>query len=248
MGPVADHSAAGGSVAAPGVAALPRSSRGGITPQRRGFRDDDPFYVFSCRVVAGALRLLADIHVSGMEHCPPAGRGGLILASNHLCVADIPLTGAWCPRAVIYFAKREVRDWPVVGRVGQAYGQIFARRGEGDRQAIRESLACLAAGQVLGIFPEGHRSRGHGLLRAQPGVAFLALRSGVPVWPVAITGTERIGKDVRPRVILSGGLPFDPLAVARETAGPAPSHQDVADAIMRRIAALLPEHLRGVYR
>ena len=63
-------------------------------------------------------------------------------------------------------------------------------RGEADRQAIRVSLACLAAGNVLGVFPEGHRSLGRGLLPAQPGIGLLAARSGVPVWPVAVTGTD----------------------------------------------------------
>ena len=194
-----------------------------------------------------ALRGAADIQVRGMEHCPPTGSGGLILVSNHLNVTDIPLIGAWCPRAVLFFAKSEVRDWPIVGGIGQAYGQIFARRGEADRQAIRESLACVAAGQVLGIFPEGHRSPGAGLLPAQPGVALLAARSAAPVWPVAVTGSDRIFKDLRPRVTLTGGLPFDPLAVAREEQGREPSHQEVADAIMRRVAALLPDSFRGHY-
>jgi 1-acyl-sn-glycerol-3-phosphate acyltransferase len=183
-----------------------------------------------------------------MELCPPSGSGGLILVSNHLNVTDIPLIGAWCPRAVLFFAKSEVRDWPIVGGIGQAYGQIFARRGEADRQAIRESLACVAAGQVLGIFPEGHRSPGTGLLPAQPGVALLAARSAAPVWPVAVTGSDRIFKDLRPRVTLTGGLPFDPLAVAREEQGREPSHQEVADGIMRRVAALLPDSFRGHYK
>ncbi|MGH2369114.1 MAG: lysophospholipid acyltransferase family protein, partial [Chloroflexota bacterium] len=188
------------------------------------------------------------VKVEGMERCPPTGSGGLILACNHLSYFDIPLLGAWCPRAVIFIAKSEVRRWPVVGQIGLAYGQIFVRRGEADRQAIREALACLAAGQVLGVFAEGHRSPSAGLLRAQPGAGLLARRAGVPVWPVAVTGTERIGTTLRPRVNFTGGAPFDPLAAAREDCGPSPSHQDVADTIMRRIAALLPEHRRGVYR
>jgi 1-acyl-sn-glycerol-3-phosphate acyltransferase len=218
-----------------------------VAPQRRGFRDDDPFYIFSRAVVRAALRAAADVRVTGMEHCPPRSNGGLILASNHLAVTDIPLIGAWCPRAVLFFSKSEVRDWPVVGGIGQAYGQIFARRGEADRQAIRETLACLAAGQVVGIFPEGHRSRGAGVLPAQPGIALLAARSGVPVLPVAVTGSDEIGKRLRPRVTVTVGPAFDPLAVARAEHGGQAGHQEVADAIMRRVAALLPPAARGVY-
>ena len=230
----------------PGPVTAGRS--GGIVPQRRGFRDRAPFYLFARGVVAGTMLALADVRATGLERLPPAGSGGLILASNHVSMADVPLLGAWCPRTVIFFTKSEVRDWPVVGGIATSFGNIFVRRGAADRQAIRETLACLAAGQVVAIFPEGHRNHGAGLRPAQPGVALLALRSGVPVWPVAITGTERIGRRFRPRVTLTGGEPFDPLAAARQEAGPAPTHQDVADAIMRRVAALLPEHLRGVYR
>jgi 1-acyl-sn-glycerol-3-phosphate acyltransferase len=229
-----------------GAQTLSGASR--TAPQRRGFPDDHPWYLLSRAAVRAFLRAVASVRVSGMERCPPSGSGGLLLVCNHLNVMDIPLTAAWCPRAVIYFAKSEVRDWPLVGGIGTIYGQIYARRGEADRHAIRESLSCLAADNVLGIFPEGHRSRGQGLLRAQPGVGLLAARSGVKVWPVAVTGTYRILKAVRPRVTLTGGEPFDPMTVARETYGPSPSHQEVADAIMGRIAALLPEPLRGAYR
>jgi len=221
---------------------------GAIVPQRRGWPDRHPWYRFSRFAVRAFLRSVADIEVSGMELCPPATGAGLILACNHLSVMDIPLTGAWCARTVIYFSKSEVAEWPLVGGIGRAYGQIYARRGEADRQAIRVSLSCLAAGNVLGVFPEGHRSLGRGLLPAQPGIGLLAARSGVPVWPVAVTGTDRILKDRRPRVSLTAGPAFDPLAAAAEDVGGKPGHQDVADAIMRRVARLLPESARGHYR
>jgi 1-acyl-sn-glycerol-3-phosphate acyltransferase len=197
------------------------------------------------RVVGLVLRCLADIEVKGMDRCPQ--RGPVLMAANHLSYFDVPLDGAWLPRQVIYFSKMEIKRWPIVGWIGTVHGTIYVRRGEADRQAIREALGALAAGELLGVFPEGHRSHGQGLLRAQPGIALLALRSGAPVWPVAVTGSEHMGKQWRPRVTLTGGEPFDPLGVARELYGPAPTHQDVADAIMTRIAALLPERYRGVY-
>jgi 1-acyl-sn-glycerol-3-phosphate acyltransferase len=232
---------AGGRPAAVGAAAA-------VAPAPRGFRDGHPFYVLTQYVVAGVLRSLADIRVAGMELCPRSGSGPVLLASNHLSYFDIPLTGAWAPRPTIYFAKSEIREWPLVGGIAAAYGSVFVRRGEADRQAIREALGALAAGQMVGFFPEGHRSHGAGLLRAHPGVALLAQRSGALVWPVAITGTEHIGTRPRPRVTLTGGAPFDPIAAARQTGSARPSHQEIADAVMRRVTALLPERYRGVYR
>ena len=196
--------------------------------------------------VAGALHVLAGIEAVGMERCPASGP--VIVACNHLSIADIPLVGAWCPRTIVFFSKIEVRRWPVVGWISKEYGTIYVRRGASDRQAMRDTLSCLAAGQVVGVFPEGHRSSGGGMLRAQPGIGLLALRSGAPVWPVAVTGTEQIGKRPRPLVRLRGGEPFNPLAAARKVAGDRASHQEVTDAIMRRIAALLPAPYRGEYR
>src|SRR3954451_24564656 len=97
-----------------------------MAPQVRGFRDGHWFYIVSQYVVAGALHVLADLHVEGMERCPP--EGGVILAMNHRSTLDIPLIGAWGPRPTIFFAKSEVRQWPVLGGIGAFYGSIYARR------------------------------------------------------------------------------------------------------------------------
>ncbi len=213
--------------------------------QARGFRDGDRRYQAAQWLVAGVLRLVAGVRVEGMERCPR--HGPVILAANHRSMLDIPVLAVWCPRPVIFFSKVEVRRWPLVGWIATAFGSIFVRRGEADRQAMREALAALAAGRVIVFFPEGHRTTTGGLLRAQPGISLLAQRSGAPVWPVALTGTERMGKALRPPVTLRGGEPFDALAAAQAEWGPTPTHQQVADTIMRRIAALLPPECRGAY-
>ena len=215
------------------------------SPALRGFRDGHPVFRVSQVVVAGALRLLADVEARHMDRCPSSGP--VILAANHLSYFDIPLIGAWTPRTTLFFSKSEVKRWPVIGQIATRYGTIFVRRGESDRQAMRDTLAALANGQLVGVFPEGTRSHGRGIIRALPGVALLAQRSGATIWPVAVTGSERIGKELRPRVTLTGGEPFDARAAARDRFGEKPTHEQVAETIMRRVAALLPESYRGEY-
>ena len=146
---------------------------------------------------------------------------------------------------MIYFSKSEVAEWPLVGGIGRAYGQIYAPPARPTGRPSGSPSPASRSGNVLGVFPEGHRSLGQGLLPAQPGIGLLAARSGVPVWPVAVTGTDRILKDRRPRVSLTAGPAFDPMAAAGRGRGRQPGHQDVADAIMRRVARLLPESARG---
>jgi 1-acyl-sn-glycerol-3-phosphate acyltransferase len=218
-----------------------------IVPQARGFRDGHPFYRLSQLIVAAVLRSLASVEAEGMDLCPPPGSGPVLLASNHLSMVDIPLVAAWAPRPVIFFSKTEVLHTPVIGGISAFYGTIFVRRGEADRQAIREALGCLAAGQIVGVFPEGHRSPDGALQRGQPGIALLAQRAAAQIWPVAVSGTPCIGHARRPRVAVRGGAPFDAVALAREAHGPAASHADVVDVIMRRIAVLLPAERRGAF-
>ena len=214
-------------------------------PRVRGFRDGHPVFRASQTAVAGALHLMADITARDMDRCPRSGP--VVLVSNHLSYFDIPLIGAWAPRTTLFFSKAEVQRWPVIGWIGTTYGTIFVRRGESDRQAIRDALAALAAGQMVGFFPEGHRSHGLGLLPALPGVALLAQRANATVWPVAITGSEHIFKSARPKVTLTGGQPFDAVAAAQAVYGDRPTHQQMTIVIMRRIASLLPERYRGEY-
>lgn len=219
--------------------------RGDAPPRLPALRDQHPVYVFSQYLVRAVLHSLASIKVVNAATCPRTGP--VIMASNHLSYVDIPFIGAWAPRNTIYFSKSEVRNWPFFGYIAYTYGTVFVRRGEADRQAVRDALTFLKNGRMIGVFPEGHRSHGQGLLPAQPGVGLLVQRSRAPVWPVAITGTEHVFKQRRPRIVMTGGEPFDAIAAAQAAYGPRPTHQQVADTIMQRIAALLPEPYRGTY-
>ena len=195
-------------------------------------------------VVRALASILVPWRIDGAERIPRTG--GYVLVANHINWKDPPWIEFAIGHAIRYMGKRELFDKPVVGYILRAIGTFPVRRGEADRGALQMALKVLAAGQPLGFFPEGHRSESGQLIRARPGVAYIAQRSDAPVVPLAVMGTRRarVGafwrRDVRFRV----GEPFRASDIGLSDADP----QEVADAIMRRVAALLPPEQRGVYR
>jgi 1-acyl-sn-glycerol-3-phosphate acyltransferase len=199
------------------------------------------------------MQLLGPLQVQGLEHVPR--QGAFILVANHLSNLDPLIVGASAGqragRLIHFLAKEELRHWPLVGWLATQSGVYFVRRGEGDRAAQRQSLQLLAAGEPLGFFPEGHRSRDGVLQRGRDGAAFLAMRAGGPLLRVAITGTGRIfprGSRLprRSRVTVRIGAPF---SLPHQPEGRLDRDQLAAgtDRIMREIAALLPKAQRGPY-
>ncbi len=204
------------------------------------------FYLFCNRAMAVALRLLADWEVLGLENVP--ARGPLILVANHNNIIDPPLLGASIPhRRVVFMAKKELFDRWYSGWLVRGYCAFPVRRGEADRQAFRQALGVLRRGLILGMFPEGTRSKTGAMGPAQPGTAIIALRAQVPILPVGITGTDKVKGPAsvlrrRPHLRVNIGRPF------LLDVGPADRRTAVAEAtrqIMGRIAALLPPEYRG---
>ena len=140
------------------------------------------------------LRVVGGARVEGLEHVPR--HGPFILVANHRSLADPPIIG-WAVghrvgRVVHFMAKEEMRSWPIIGWLAERSGVFWVRRGEGDRSAQRAALRLLGEGRPIAIFPEGTRSRDATLGEAKPGAALLAIRSGAPLLPVGIAGTERL--------------------------------------------------------
>lgn len=188
--------------------------------------------------------------IEGSERVPASGP--VVLVANHLHLLDPPLIAASLKRRVHPMAKRELFETPLVGWVLWPYGAFPVRRFSADMGALRAARGYLRNGHVVLMFPEGTRSKDARLHPALPGAAMVALLANAPVVPVAITGTESIRipgtlfrwmKRDRPRIRVVFGEPFD---LAYDSAE-ARHAEHATDAIMRRIAALLPDEYRGAY-
>ena len=133
----------------------------------------------------------------GIEHIP---EGGVILASNHRSFLD-PFVIGCCLRRPIYFvAKQELFKNPLLGWFLNCLGAFPIKRGESDEESMDTALALLERGQAVVIFPEGTRIRTGSLGSPKRGVGRIALQSGKPVVPIAVTNSEhaRRGWRIKP--------------------------------------------------
>ena len=194
------------------------------------------------------VRLFVRFRIDGLENIPRSG--AMLVAANHLSVADPPIIGAYLVRHLRFMAKEELfRNW-FFGFAVRQFGAFPVYRGSSSRQALRQAGEVLGSGEALVMFPEGKRSRTGGLQVGQPGAALIAYHNRCAVLPVGICGTESIRGlkwiPKRPSVSLVIGkafrLPEAGRSLSRE-------QLEVYTAIiMRKIGELLPDEYRGVYR
>jgi len=200
-------------------------------------------------IVRFIMKLITDIEVYGAEKLPD---GNVIAAANHLGRLDTAALLCVMDREdIIMPVAEKYKNHPLYGAVGRSANAIWLNRFEADYSALREILARMEQGGMMVIAPEGTRSKTEALQEGKMGVAFLASKSGYPVMPVAITGTEdraiieNLKHFRRSKIVVRGGDPFKielPKGKGREQA-----MREATDEIMCRIAAMLPEKYRGVY-
>jgi cytidylate kinase len=170
---------------------------------------DDLLYRFAYSFIPPLFRFLFRMKIEGAENIP--AQGPVVIASNHRSNLDPFFLGVSSPRQIHFMAKAELWKVSILGRLISAAGSFPVNRGAADRRAVRNALAILDQGAVLGLFPEGHRHRDGVLGTINPGVTLFSLREGVVTVPVVMKGTERVisGRLLRlPRVRVTFGVPL----------------------------------------
>lgn len=203
--------------------------------------------------VRGCFVPLMRLDVHGAENVPK--HGPLIVACNHLHNFDPAVVGSVFPRNLFYMAKKELFAVPVLGHLIHFYGAFEIDRGAADRAALRFAVHVVEDGEALFMFPEGTRSLTGRIEKVLAGAAFVAVRTGAPILPVAVIGTETLPLDEkaaktgrrrrgRARVTVTFGAPFH---LTPGPDGKRPGMQTATDEMMRHVAALLPPEYRGIY-
>jgi len=208
---------------------------------------------FTGRIVGRALSRIA---IEGAIDEIPRD-GPVILASNHTSNLDVIVIGSWLTprlgRRIHWLGKKEVFDWPIVGWAAARGGVHPVDRGAADVEAFRLASRILDEGNILFVFPEGTRSQDGALQAGRDGVASLAVRTGAPIVPLGISGSNRVwpkGEKIpRPggHVTVRVGSPFLPAELLPPGTDRRAAKPLVTNLIMERIAALLPPSQRGAY-
>jgi 1-acyl-sn-glycerol-3-phosphate acyltransferase len=208
---------------------------------RRAFR-------YAARLILRRLfGLTTRLHIEGLDNIPKSCAA--IIAFNHLGHLDPLLVSAFSPRAPEFVTLSDLLDVPGTGLALRAYGVIPIRRDEYDRQVIRAALDTLNRGDLLALAPEARQSPNATLEKGREGVAYLALKSGAPVVPVGITGTQNVfgawRQRWRPDICMVVGTPF------HLSAQPGLNRREALEVghavIMKHIAQLLPVEYRGYW-
>jgi 1-acyl-sn-glycerol-3-phosphate acyltransferase len=196
------------------------------------------------------VKLTMKLEVEGLENLPQSG--SFIATSNHLGRLDAVLIWYFLKRKdIIVIVAEKYQENRFFRWFARQLNAIFVDRYNADVSTMRQVLARLKKGEVFVVAPEGTRSRTGALIQARQGAAYIAAKAGLPILPVAVTGTEdRLAKQQfirlrRLRVHGRVGKLYTLPPLPRQDRDQA--LQTYTDEMMCQIAALLPPEYRGVY-
>ncbi len=185
------------------------------------------------------FRLVMRLEVQGLEHFPLDG--AVILACNHVTNFDVFPMQIALPRPIFFMGKAELFAFAPFGWVLRNLGAFPVYRGEKDAWAMAHARKVLEHSAVLGMFPEGTRSKGRGLGVAKTGTARLAIETGAPIAPMVVIGSDTFFARFPHRSVVTVRL----LPLLQPLPGETPLA--LTDRLMFSMAAALPEDMRGVY-
>ncbi|MEW8971736.1 lysophospholipid acyltransferase family protein [Mesobacillus jeotgali] len=190
------------------------------------------FYSFARSLVNSVLSPIYRIEVIGKENMP--ADGGVLLCANHIDNLDPPVVGITAPRPVHFMAKEELFSVPLLGKIVPHLNAFPVKRGMSDREALRKGLGILKDGKVLGLFPEGTRSKTGEMGKGLAGAGFFALRSEAHVVPCAIIGPYKAFKKLK----VVYGKPIDMESIKEKKL----NAEQTTDLIMSEIQALINKY------
>jgi len=193
------------------------------------------------------ILLFTGLKVEGRENIPE--QGGFLLVGNHLSVGDPVFLGAKTGRPVMFMAKGELYKNRLLSCIVRSFGSFPVERGKFNRAAVIKSHEILQQGKILGMFPEGRRSKVNMMQKAQYGAAMIAAHNHCLIIPVGIYGSERIRgfKWIfsRPKIVMRFGKGFK---LENNDTGHRIDLEKYTDTIMMHIAELIPAEYRGYYK
>jgi 1-acyl-sn-glycerol-3-phosphate acyltransferase len=202
-------------------------------------------------IVRLMFHTIARVELVGWGNAPTSK--GFVIASNHIGRLDAFLVYYALDRPdIIMLVAEKYKDHAFTRWLASLVDGIFIDRFNPDVRALREAMKRMQSGGVLAVAPEGTRSKSGTLIEVKPGGIYLAWKAGVPILPVAVTGTQdalvidRLKHfkrlDIKATVGTAFTLPQEAKGKSRDAL-----LQEYTDEVMCRIAALLPEEMRGVY-
>jgi 1-acyl-sn-glycerol-3-phosphate acyltransferase len=179
--------------------------------------------------------------------CQLPRAGPAILVCNHISGLDPALIQCTTPRLIVWMMAREYFEQPGLNWFYRAISAIPVEREKRDLTSVRRALRVLAAGHVLGVFPEGRLETTHDLLPFQTGVAMLALKTGTAVYPAALEGTQRRAESMLQAWLQPhrACLAFGPAIDLSRFAGRSPDVQLSTNVIQEAVWRLRQDHCGG---
>lgn len=199
-------------------------------------------------LISAALHIFSDFEVIGAENVPD--RGPLIITGNHFSFSDSIALLHIAPASIEMFSGANPAFTPWWGKLlPRLWGVLYVYRGTGSRKAIRDAESILKQDGFFGIFPEGG-AWAEMIRPARPGAAYLAAKSGAPILPVGFTGFNEVLPlrfRNQSKVVIRVGKPYQPAPVTGKGRERRQQLDELGDQIMKEIADLIPDHLRGKY-